>query len=1428
MKSKLSYLLAIFFVFSFVKSNAQTKVLFGDNFEADSINSQVLGWELFGTTSLATVQYDSGTTNKILRYNAGQTKPSGYMGEKIQKTFSFGFGDIILAYKIRTTKFAGATNATNNPNFNRIGFNGITGVSNTDNNTANATTSISPLGLQGVLRLPTGLVYTPAGSLTQLNNTWYKITMRISRTSDTTVGVTGTVKLASNDSLIKSISGSIKTTTPTLLMNQIIFDIQAIYQYNYADLDDISIALPDAAPAATNVAISGTLQTLQTLTGSYMLVGTDTLGTKLQWLSSKNPNGPFIVIPGATTTSYSTTRNDVGKYLAFRVYPATISGFTTGQPVTAVTATPISEHSGPALIKSIRQTGNVAATATIQVNYTYSSPTNTPEKATLYTVYVSDTFNLGYYKKIAAGSTTATIGILYTIDTSLVGKYLYIELLPQDSLGNYGQYSGWTAQTAVQPEIQVVKTVYLTKGQDLSEFAGLSAGPMQVQAFIKNNNPSHDTTGRLVAQLVDYQGNILATGSSVGVTIARETSDSLITASLTVPSTFDGCSVQVSFVDSLNGNSSFAAPEKLSVLDDADAVYQYFVNDGDSTNGAYLWIPPNTPIIKGILIVIKNQGEVQVIESPEVRRIAKKWGLAEISLPMGGKTFSHTLLAPPNYLSFDYTYPGAAAKFDSIIKSLAVISNHPELVSAPFIPLAHSAYMDFPFHLAMRYNNRCIAAIPIKSGMPDIYTYYKGKANGGSSYLPQPNADMNNVPILYFSGGPLPETIDYIFKTQPMRPLSQSPSSGLTGIYRTGDTTNGKFYPRNDFAGSIVDLSEGHFNVLPRANRVIAQFIDKACAARLPDVYPTDPAVIPTLKPLSLTNGWLVDANTQLNKDTIKYHKPAPYNQYTGPKKNSLWYLDQDIATTCEQLAVTEYNKKVEQFTILKLDGTVDTLFESVYCYHSKDGYKYVDSLGKMQLTPYSFTAPWPIDTAYLNTKDSLKVPMKLSSNIILPGVTSLPVTNLPYHAKTGGCTFKHLGNLLFKLRFYRYSQSAGGYTQNMVSIYKEGNDSVAQSLRNVRIDRTQSSFLGFKQQFITFPNTNDIDASTRFVTLKATANSGLPVEYFVRSGPGVVVGNQLQITEVPQGIAYPIGIVVGAYQIGRTGVGGYSAAPTVYNTIWLDNIAPAKPVLLAGSASSSKAVNLSWNTSTDTLVNGYALFRGDSEIAIVTDTSFIDTTVKPNSNYVYYVRSLNKLGNYSDTTNNVWITTPAPLPLKLINFAAVLTANNHVICNWQTASEINTASFEVERSMDGVSFGTVGVVNAKGNTLSAIYKFTDVLNKADIPYYYYRLKMIDKTGKYTYSSMVKVSVGISSNNIHIAPNPFKGNLILSIDATQNNDAIVLVTSIEGKVLFNKKYALIQGSNTLQINEANRLAKGFYLLTITIGNDKKTLSVEKQ
>ena len=201
--------------------------------------------------------------------------------------------------------------------------------------------------------------------------------------------------------------------------------------------------------------------------------------------------------------------------------------------------------------------------------------------------------------------------------------------------------------------------------------------------------------------------------------------------------------------------------------------------------------------------------------------------------------------------------------------------------------------------------------------------------------------------------------------------------------------------------------------------------------------------------------------------------------------------------------------------------------------------------------------------------------------------------------------------------------------------------------------------------------------------------------------------------------------------------------------------------------------------------------------------------------------------GNVEVICNSQIFLSSCTLPLTLLNFTAKPN-DNHVALQWQTANEVNTAKFTIERSTDGSQFGAIGTVSANGNTTTSTYKFADVLLSAKVPYYYYRLKMIDNTGKYTYSSIVKVAVSTSANNIRIAPNPFVGGLALTINSTENTNATLILTSIDGKVLIGKKYTLRLGNNSLVVNETNKLAEGIYQITILIGNDKKTLKIEKQ
>jgi hypothetical protein len=95
-------------------------------------------------------------------------------------------------------------------------------------------------------------------------------------------------------------------------------------------------------------------------------------------------------------------------------------------------------------------------------------------------------------------------------------------------------------------------------------------------------------------------------------------------------------------------------------------------------------------------------------------------------------------------------------------------------------------------------------------------------------------------------------------------------------------------------------------------------------------------------------------------------------------------------------------------------------------------------------------------------------------------------------------------------------------------------------------------------------------------------------------------------------------------------------------------------------------------------------------------------------------------------------------LPLTLLSFTGVV-INTGVELRWKTTRETNTAHFDIEKSSNGLNFITIGKTDATaGYAIENNYQYKDesvVGNK-----YYYRLKMVDKDGRFTYSPVILVT----------------------------------------------------------------------------------------
>ena len=180
---------------------------------------------------------------------------------------------------------------------------------------------------------------------------------------------------------------------------------------------------------------------------------------------------------------------------------------------------------------------------------------------------------------------------------------------------------------------------------------------------------------------------------------------------------------------------------------DVDRIYQFFapsaVDPSRPNLGAYLWVPPNTPRIRAVLVGMHNGLPIHILQSAPVRAACRKHGVAQILLTPWAKDIGEVML---KNLTYDVTDPTRTAVYDGYLARLAEVSGHPELITAPIVPLGHSAFCDFPFDAAIRRPEQCLGAIPIKAGLPDVYNFY---AAGGKAKSPDPSLCLRGVPILF-------------------------------------------------------------------------------------------------------------------------------------------------------------------------------------------------------------------------------------------------------------------------------------------------------------------------------------------------------------------------------------------------------------------------------------------------------------------------------------------------------------------------------------------------------------------------------------------------------------------------------------------------------------------------------------------------------
>jgi len=169
-------------------------------------------------------------------------------------------------------------------------------------------------------------------------------------------------------------------------------------------------------------------------------------------------------------------------------------------------------------------------------------------------------------------------------------------------------------------------------------------------------------------------------------------------------------------------------------------------------------------------------------------------------------------------------------------------------------------------------------------------------------------------------------------------------------------------------------------------------------------------------------------------------------------------------------------------------------------------------------------------------------------------------------------------------------------------------------------------------------------------------------------------------------------------------------------------------------------------------------------------------------------------------------------LPLTFLDFTAQLQKND-VVLNWQTAQEINTSYFNIERSIDALHFSIIGKTTAYNSNSKNSYIYTD-FNAAALPAnkLYYRLQEVDKDGAFANSKIVTINLNIDGWSYTVSPNPVHNMLNVQLKNTTGQINISII-GINGQRLMQQTFT--GGGNTAMVYNISNLAAGSYIIQVT-------------
>lgn len=194
-----------------------------------------------------------------------------------------------------------------------------------------------------------------------------------------------------------------------------------------------------------------------------------------------------------------------------------------------------------------------------------------------------------------------------------------------------------------------------------------------------------------------------------------------------------------------------------------------------------------------------------------------------------------------------------------------------------------------------------------------------------------------------------------------------------------------------------------------------------------------------------------------------------------------------------------------------------------------------------------------------------------------------------------------------------------------------------------------------------------------------------------------------------------------------------------------------------------------------------------------------------------------------------IGLSNASPLPVTLVYFGASRRGADAQL-SWRTASEVNSAYFEVQGSPDGITWQSLATVAAAGTTATPqAYAHLDRnLARYGSSTVYYRLRQVDTDGTAHYSPVAAVALGAVQWQAQAYPTAFSTTLTAQLTTAEAGPVTLQLLDPLGRVLVRQEQAAQPGSQTLAVEGVAQVPAGVYFLLVRQGHHTATIRVVRQ